>query len=193
MKRKRLKYWLVEWNHSHREKKKPRVCPLPVLRAEGGGSRWPDARWACSGMVYGLRAKQKKPKRGGSVSMFLSNLPKFPHGRPDSDFFFFFFKTELLIPSGALPEVVWRESSSKSGCKSRGLTLSHRETPVGYMILYISARPLSSGASPSLRISSALTHRKTSSSLSSVVSLLHNVQHVCQNIHNTKFYFARSF
>lgn len=23
--------------------------------------------------------------------MFLSNLPKFPHGRPDSDFFFFFF------------------------------------------------------------------------------------------------------
>lgn len=40
-------------------------------------------------MVYGLRAKQKKPKRGGSVSMFLSNLPKFPHGRPDSDFFFF--------------------------------------------------------------------------------------------------------
>lgn len=92
MKRKRLKYRLVEWNHSHREKKKPRVCPLPVLRAEGGGSRWPDARWACSGMVYGLRAKQKKPKRGGSVSMFLSNLPKFPHGRPDSDFFFFFFR-----------------------------------------------------------------------------------------------------
>lgn len=98
-------------------------------------------------------------------------------------FFFFFLKPELLIPSGALPEVVWRESRSKSGCKSPGLTLSHRQTPVGHMILYISARPLSSGTSPSLRISSALTHGKTSSSLSPVESL-------CQNIQNTKFYFS---
>lgn len=46
--------------------------------------RRPDARWACSGMVYGLRSEQKRAKRGGSVSEFLSNLPKFPRGHPDS-------------------------------------------------------------------------------------------------------------
>lgn len=85
-------------------------------------------------------------------------------------------KPELLIPSGTLPEVVWRESTSKSGSKSHGFTLSHRETPAGYMILYISPQSLSSGTSPLPCISWALTQRQTSSSLSTL--LLHKMQHV---------------
>lgn len=59
-------------------------------------------------------------------------------------------KTELLIPSGTLPNVVWRESTSKSDSKSHWFTLSRRETPARYMILCISPESLCSTSPPLL-------------------------------------------
>lgn len=139
------------------------VCPLSRRKRESVRRR-PDARWASSGMVYGLRAEQKKAKKekksriGFNVSFRAAKAPSWMSWQSLK-------KLELLIPSGTLPEVVWRECPSKSCSKSHGFLLSQRETPAGYMILYISSQPLSSGTSLSWRISSALTRQKPLSSL----------------------------
>lgn len=55
----------AKWNHRQREDKTQRLyaaCPRSLEEREVMGRR-PDARWACSGMVYGLRAEQKKSQK----------------------------------------------------------------------------------------------------------------------------------
>lgn len=155
------------------------VCPLSRRERESVRRR-PDARWACSGMVYGLRAEQKRAQKkksriGFNVSFRAAKVPSWMSWQSLK-------KLELLIPSGTLPEVVWRECPSKSCSKSHGFPLSRRETPAGYMILYISSQPLRSGTSLSRRISSALTRQKPLSSLSYVLVLLYKIICLCESM-----------
>lgn len=80
---KTLKYEQTEQNHRPGEKKSPRVCSLPVLWDEDWESQWGThqfARWACSGMVYGFKARQKKAQKkkrriGFNVSFQPAKLP----------------------------------------------------------------------------------------------------------------------
>lgn len=57
----------------------------PVSRGEREAMRrWPDARWAWLGMVYGLRAEKKKANEEDRFQCFSPTCQKIPHGCPDS-------------------------------------------------------------------------------------------------------------
>ena len=131
-----------------------------------------DGLWIKS---WAEKGTKKKSRIGFNVSFRAAKVPSWMSWQSLK-------KLELLIPSGTLPEVVWRECPSKSCSKSHGFPLSRRETPAGYMILYISSQPLRSGTSLSRRISSALTRQKPLSSLSYVLVLLYKIICLCESM-----------
>lgn len=143
--KKNLKYEQAEQNQAPWKEKPQSATAVRPVRSDGINEEpnrcqmgpLKDGLW-----IKSCTEKGKKRRFGFSVSFQPAKLPSWTSWQSVQK------QPGLLIPSGTLPEVVWRESNPKSGSKSHGFTLSHRETPAGYMILYISPQSLSPGASP---------------------------------------------
>lgn len=121
-----------------------------------GVRRPPDARWVCSGMVYGLKAENKMAKKNPKEDQFqfLSNLTEFPHGCPDRK------NRSCWFLQARCQRCCEQSAPLSPAVNPRDLLLSHRRTPAGHLIQYISPLSLGAGTSPSLHISSALAEGK---------------------------------
>lgn len=83
-------------------------------------------------MVYGLEAKEREQKE---ADRFQRVSPSHQAALADVLTIIFFRSGRAVESFRHVASAGGGENTSESGSKSRGLTLSHRETPAGHMIL----------------------------------------------------------